>query len=279
LLTRLGEIKLIDFGLCNFYDAHDLLSTFCGSLYFASPELLEARPYRGPEVDIWSFGVILYVLVCAKVPFDAPSLPELHAKIRGGKVTFPPHMSPTLVHLLQAILVTDPKKRFTIDMIQKHPWMRGGCSSFIPNRAARFEVIKSIWTSQNHSISTYKDAMVLLGQITKLPETKLRLYILDRRHHLHSMYLLVVEWIERVSGELCKAPLLRHASVDSTKDSALGASPESTLLLPPALSSNEDLDASASKEETLKLTCPTWVRFLKKNFSECARRSPFETPL
>ena len=45
-----------------------LVKTYCGSLYFAAPELLSAKPYIGPEVDVWSFGVVLYVLVCGKVP-------------------------------------------------------------------------------------------------------------------------------------------------------------------------------------------------------------------
>jgi serine/threonine protein kinase len=69
------------------------LSTFCGSLYFAAPELLNARVYTGPEVDVWSFGVVLYVLVCGKVPFDDQSMPALHAKIKRGLVEYPVWLS------------------------------------------------------------------------------------------------------------------------------------------------------------------------------------------
>jgi serine/threonine protein kinase len=65
------------------------LRTFCGSLYFAAPELLQARQYTGPEVDVWSFGIVLYVLVCGKVPFDDQSMPQLHAKIKKGVVEYP----------------------------------------------------------------------------------------------------------------------------------------------------------------------------------------------
>lgn len=68
--------------------------TFCGSLYFAAPELLEARPYIGPEVDIWSLGVVFYVLVCGKVPFDDQNVPLLHARIRKGQMELPDHLSP-----------------------------------------------------------------------------------------------------------------------------------------------------------------------------------------
>lgn len=94
LITRDENIKIIDFGLSNIYSPSRLLSTFCGSLYFAAPELLQARHYTGPEVDVWSFGVVLYVLVCGRVPFDDTSLPALHAKIKAGQVDgFPDHLS------------------------------------------------------------------------------------------------------------------------------------------------------------------------------------------
>lgn len=67
LISKTGDIKIIDFGLSNLFAPRSLLKTFCGSLYFAAPELLMARQYTGPEVDVWSFGIVLYVLVCGKV--------------------------------------------------------------------------------------------------------------------------------------------------------------------------------------------------------------------
>lgn len=93
LISQTGNIKIIDFGLSNLYDPIKNLSTFCGSLYFAAPELLNAKVYTGPEVDVWSFGVVLYVLVCGKVPFDDQSMPALHAKIKRGLVEYPVWLS------------------------------------------------------------------------------------------------------------------------------------------------------------------------------------------
>jgi len=89
LISKTGDIKIIDFGLSNLFSPRGQLKTFCGSLYFAAPELLQARQYTGPEVDVWSFGVVLYVLVCGKVPFDDQSMPQLHAKIKKGVVEYP----------------------------------------------------------------------------------------------------------------------------------------------------------------------------------------------
>lgn len=93
LISKTGDIKIIDFGLSNLFSPKAQLKTFCGSLYFAAPELLQARQYTGPEVDVWSFGIVLYVLVCGKVPFDDQSMPQLHAKIKKGVVDYPNWLS------------------------------------------------------------------------------------------------------------------------------------------------------------------------------------------
>ncbi|KAG6331469.1 hypothetical protein ID866_7622 [Astraeus odoratus] len=120
------NIKIIDFGLSNLYDPIGHLSTFCGSLYFAAPELLNAKVYTGPEVDVWSFGVVLYVLVCGKVPFDDQSMPALHAKIKRGLVEYPVWLSAECKHLLSRMLVTNPAIRAPLSEVLEHPWMCRG---------------------------------------------------------------------------------------------------------------------------------------------------------
>lgn len=112
LISETGNIKIIDFGLSNLYDPVERLSTFCGSLYFAAPELLNAKVYTGPEVDVWSFGVVLYVLVCGKVPFDDQSMPALHAKIKRGFVEYPVWLSAgALNDILARSVVANPINR------------------------------------------------------------------------------------------------------------------------------------------------------------------------
>ena len=88
LISSTGNIKIIDFGLANLYDPLDHLETLCGS-YFPAPEILNGKIYTGPEVDVWSFGVVLYIMVCGKVPFDDTSTSALFAKIKRGLVDYP----------------------------------------------------------------------------------------------------------------------------------------------------------------------------------------------
>ncbi|EMR09550.1 hypothetical protein PNEG_02136 [Pneumocystis murina B123] len=126
LISKEGDIKMIDFGLSNLYSPHSQLSTFCGSLYFAAPELLNAKAYTGPEIDIWSFGVVLYVLVCGKVPFDDQNMPALHAKIKRGHVEYPSWLTIECKQLLSRMLVTSPSQRATLSEILNHPWMTRG---------------------------------------------------------------------------------------------------------------------------------------------------------
>ncbi|KAI1079957.1 hypothetical protein F5B20DRAFT_570684 [Whalleya microplaca] len=138
LISKTGDIKIIDFGLSNLFAPRGHLKTFCGSLYFAAPELLQARAYTGPEVDVWSFGIVLYVLVCGKVPFDDQSMPALHAKIKKGLVDYPSWLSTECKHLLSRMLVTDPRQRASMFEVMNHPWLTKGFGgppeNYLPSR-------------------------------------------------------------------------------------------------------------------------------------------------
>jgi hypothetical protein len=138
LISNSGDIKIIDFGLSNLYSSQSHLSTFCGSLYFAAPELLRAHAYTGPEVDLWSLGIVLYVLVCGKVPFDDQSMAVLHAKIKRGVVEYPSFLSSECRHLISRLLVTDPSERADMIEVKNHPWLSKGYpgppDSYIPQR-------------------------------------------------------------------------------------------------------------------------------------------------
>ncbi|XP_072300752.1 serine/threonine-protein kinase SIK1 [Eucyclogobius newberryi] len=123
LLDANMNIKLADFGFGNFYNAGDPLSTWCGSPPYAAPEVFEGKEYEGPGLDIWSLGVVLYVLVCGSLPFDGPSLPALRQRVTEGRFRIPFFMSQDCENLIRKMLVVDPAKRITVAQINQHRWM------------------------------------------------------------------------------------------------------------------------------------------------------------
>ncbi len=120
------NIKLGDFGFCNRFSFSTKLDTFCGSPPFAAPELFRGNPYVGPEVDAWSLGVLLYVMVSGLLPFDGNNLTELKEKILAGKYRVPYFMSMECEALLKKLLVLDPNKRHSIESIFSDKWINMG---------------------------------------------------------------------------------------------------------------------------------------------------------
>ncbi|CAH1437601.1 unnamed protein product [Lactuca virosa] len=112
------------FGLSNIMRDGHFLKTSCGSPNYAAPEVISGKLYAGPEVDVWSCGVILYALLCGTLPFDDENIPNLFKKIKGGIYTLPSHLSPGARDLIPRLLVVDPMKRMTIPEIRAHPWFQ-----------------------------------------------------------------------------------------------------------------------------------------------------------
>ena len=122
LLDGDNNIKLADFGFSNFYSPNDLLSTWCGSPPYAAPELFEGKQYVGPKADIWSLGVVLYVLVSGSLPFDGATLQELRSRVVGCQYRVPFFLSEQCEQLLKGLLVIDPERRLSLEQIASHQW-------------------------------------------------------------------------------------------------------------------------------------------------------------
>ncbi|KAJ8972818.1 hypothetical protein NQ317_008735 [Molorchus minor] len=139
LLDTNNNIKIADFGFSNYYTAGGQLSTWCGSPPYAAPEVFEGKKYVGPEIDIWSLGVVLYVLVCGALPFDGCSLQALRDRVLSGRFRIPYFMSSAnfvedkdCESLIRKMLVLEPNKRFSISQIKKHRWMQTGTIPTLP---------------------------------------------------------------------------------------------------------------------------------------------------
>uniref|UniRef100_A0A674N6C7 non-specific serine/threonine protein kinase n=1 Tax=Takifugu rubripes TaxID=31033 RepID=A0A674N6C7_TAKRU len=126
LLDHNLNIKIADFGFSNMFSKGQLLKTWCGSPPYAAPELFEGKEYDGPKVDIWSLGVVLYVLVCGALPFDGSTLQNLRARVLSGKFRIPFFMSTDCEYLIRHMLVLEPSRRLTMEQICKNKWMRQG---------------------------------------------------------------------------------------------------------------------------------------------------------
>jgi serine/threonine protein kinase len=128
LLDAEQNIKIIDFGFGNTFHRERLLDTYCGSPFYAAPEMIRGIKYIGPEVDVWSLGVILFALLSGRLPFDAQTVNELYDKIARGKYDVPRHFSVDATHLIARMLHTDPARRATLDEVKHHVWVTTGFS-------------------------------------------------------------------------------------------------------------------------------------------------------
>lgn len=133
LLDEHGNLKISDFGLSSLYigEAEDganrteLLHTTCGTPNYVAPEVLSDQGYDGKKADVWSIGVILYVLLAGFLPFDESTIVALFAKIQAADFTYPSWFTPETRALLDHMLVADPKVRLSLAEIKQHPWFQG----------------------------------------------------------------------------------------------------------------------------------------------------------
>uniref|UniRef100_A0A5B6Z040 non-specific serine/threonine protein kinase n=1 Tax=Davidia involucrata TaxID=16924 RepID=A0A5B6Z040_DAVIN len=132
LLDENGILKVSDFGLSALAESKrqdGLLHTTCGTPAYVAPEVISRRGYDGAKADIWSCGVILFVLLAGYLPFHDSNLMGMYRKIRKAEYKFPNWFPPEVRRLLSRILDPNPYTRISIAKIMENPWFRKGLDS------------------------------------------------------------------------------------------------------------------------------------------------------
>ncbi|KAJ3146564.1 MAP/microtubule affinity-regulating kinase 3 [Irineochytrium annulatum] len=242
LLDSNLDIKIADFGFSNYFDPDSKLDTFCGSPPYAAPELFQGRRYTGPEVDIWSLGVILYVLTTGCLPFDGKNLQEMRESVCRGKYRIPFYLSDACEKLLRKFLIRDPSKRAGLDILVDDAWINEGYSD-------------SPISSDLSSKGVEEDEAIL-----RLMESK---YHVDRSLVLHALreniyddisatYLLLYfdkEARSHVTAEVEGKKQLSIATQAHTHVSSAGESQSAAAALPPQIQRSHPEAAKVDGEE------------------------------
>jgi len=197
LIDKKGKVKLIDFGLANLYNPRDFLLTNCGSIYFAAPELLQKLPYVGPEVDMWSMGVILFVMLYGRVPFEDKTLARLYEKIKKGDLRFPaePQISKDAENLIRSMLKVDRTERATLEQVMQNKWVNDGYPAppkdEVPSRSIIEKIDPDVVAKMTEFGFDEKEVERVLKEAVelKIPPTEL--------HPIRSIYYMTKEKLER----------------------------------------------------------------------------------
>eukprot|EP00906_Rhabdomonas_costata_P019084 RCo027788 len=165
LLDAHDKLRVSDFGLSNLQRTGaggELLHTVCGTPNYVAPEVLKDKGYSGFTADVWSCGVILFVMLAGHQPFNDSSIKALFVKIQRGDYRMAQHFSPEVKELIAQILVVDPAKRITLDGIIATPWFRMGWDD------AKFQDMKASCARIRPSSAQCRDAIVET-QVSKRP--------------------------------------------------------------------------------------------------------------
>ncbi|KAL9232175.1 hypothetical protein vseg_007314 [Gypsophila vaccaria] len=129
LLDEHGDLKVSDFGLSTVSDQiqqDGLFHTFCGTPAYVAPEVLSRKGYNAAKVDVWSCGVVLFVLMAGYLPFHDTNIMTMYRKIYKGEFRCPRWFSPELVKLLVRLLDTNPETRITLPEVMENVWFKKG---------------------------------------------------------------------------------------------------------------------------------------------------------
>eukprot|EP00064_Thunnus_orientalis_P017226 superscaffoldBa00003606_g17306 len=214
LLDGHMNIKIADFGFGNFFQPGEPLATWCGSPPYAAPEVFEGQQYEGPQLDIWSMGVVLYVLVCGALPFDGPTLPVLRQRVLEGRFRIPYFMTEDCEHLIRRMLVLDPSKRLSVAQIKEHKWM----ALDVPvQRPVLYQ--QPVSTEGEAGVGEYSEQVLRLMHSLGIDQHKTIESLQNKSYnHFAAIYYLLVE---RLKAHRCSFPVEQRLDARQRRPSTI----------------------------------------------------------
>lgn len=176
LLDENGDLKVSDFGLSAVSDQirqDGLFHTFCGTPAYVAPEVLARKGYDAAKVDIWSCGVILFVLMAGYLPFHDQNVMAMYKKIYKGDFRCPRWFSPELTKLLIRLLDTNPETRITIPEVMENRWFKKGFKHIKfyieDDKVCNVEEEDDVDSSSDQSMSESDSEFETRRKVTSLP--------------------------------------------------------------------------------------------------------------
>ncbi|KAF1825727.1 Pkinase-domain-containing protein [Dissoconium aciculare CBS 342.82] len=257
LLDDQANIKIADFGLSNIMTDGNFLKTSCGSPNYAAPEVISGKLYAGPEVDVWSCGVILYVLLAGRLPFDDEYIPALFKKIATGHYSIPPYLSDGAKKLIKEMLQVNPMNRITIQGIRENAWFQKNLPDYLnaaPEYAEAIDPNRAIVPEKLGDPEVHRTVIGRLGKTMGYAFDDVQAALLaDEPSAIKDAYLIVRESHDQMKG----LPSDQHKSFMEGTPPAARVTPVSTVAILP--SSLPDYHAAYMKGHIDRSQVPTII--------------------
>lgn len=166
------EVKLIDFGTSTYFSENGVIRGKTGTPYYIAPEVLEKDKSYTEKCDLWSCGVMMYIMISGKPPFSGGSKPEIYERIKEGIFTFSPlevwmDVSEECQNLIKQLLTKDEKKRISAEEAYVHPWFMARLKGDIKNKKTENSDSESL-LSHNKASSLLKQKINVIGNFENM---------------------------------------------------------------------------------------------------------------